>query len=199
MLRMEQTQLAEKSGVSVETIKRLEATNGRLKARRGFCRPARSTCFVRPPTRPSKPIWTITAASGRAGRRSSPQAGKRWPPARSGFSRMTAARRQPQPATVRQPARCTSIAPLAAQVAHELFKLGEKFLHIRELAYAARMLATSDVMPKEPDAALDALATTIVDHCGRSGLDGAQAGLITGQGRAMGRPSTLQYRGPFYS
>jgi len=33
MLRMEQTQLAEKSGVSVETIKRLEATNGRLKAK----------------------------------------------------------------------------------------------------------------------------------------------------------------------
>ncbi len=33
MLRLEQTQLAQKSGVSVETIKRLEAGTGKLKAK----------------------------------------------------------------------------------------------------------------------------------------------------------------------
>jgi transcriptional regulator with XRE-family HTH domain len=33
MLRMEQSQLAQKSGVSVETIKRLEAGSGKLKAK----------------------------------------------------------------------------------------------------------------------------------------------------------------------
>ena len=54
-------------------------------------------------------------------------------------------------------------APLAAQVASELGELEEKFHKAHNLAYAVRLLATSDEMPREPGAALDALASTLVD------------------------------------
>jgi len=49
------------------------------------------------------------------------------------------------------------------QVHSELFELEEKFLAARNLAYAARMLASSNDMDREPGAALDALATTLID------------------------------------
>lgn len=44
MLRMEQTQLAERSGVSVETIKRLESAKGNLKAQYGTLKNIRRAC-----------------------------------------------------------------------------------------------------------------------------------------------------------
>jgi hypothetical protein len=54
-------------------------------------------------------------------------------------------------------------APLAAQLASELGELEEKFHKAHNLAYAVRLLATSDEMPREPGAALDALASTLID------------------------------------
>ena len=53
-------------------------------------------------------------------------------------------------------------APLA-QVASELSELEEKFHKAHNLAYAVRLLATSDEMPREPGAALDSLASTLID------------------------------------
>jgi hypothetical protein len=53
-------------------------------------------------------------------------------------------------------------APLA-QVARELGELEEKFHRAHNLAYAARMLATSDEMDRESGAALNSLAGVLVD------------------------------------
>src|SRR5664280_608971 len=54
-------------------------------------------------------------------------------------------------------------APLVAQVALELGDLEEKFHRAHNLAYAVRLLATSDEMSEEPGAALDSLASTLID------------------------------------
>jgi hypothetical protein len=57
----------------------------------------------------------------------------------------------------------TNTSATLAEVAHELFEIEEKFLTARNLAYAARMLASSDDMDGESGGDLDALATTLVD------------------------------------
>jgi hypothetical protein len=49
------------------------------------------------------------------------------------------------------------------EVSDGLFDLESAFLEVRNLAYAVRMLGSSDEMPKEPGAALDALADQIVN------------------------------------
>jgi hypothetical protein len=51
----------------------------------------------------------------------------------------------------------------AAQVAHELFELEDDFHVVRNLGYAALMLASADEMPAEPGAALHAIAELIVE------------------------------------
>jgi hypothetical protein len=50
------------------------------------------------------------------------------------------------------------------EVYHGLSELESPVLRLRNLAYAARMLASSDEMPKEPGAALDSLADTLVNE-----------------------------------
>lgn len=45
-----------------------------------------------------------------------------------------------------------------------LSELESPILRLRNLAYAARMLASSDEMPKEPGAALDSVADTLVEE-----------------------------------
>jgi hypothetical protein len=49
-----------------------------------------------------------------------------------------------------------------AEVSSGLFDLEEDILRSRGLAYAIQMLATSDEMPKEPGAALNSVADTLV-------------------------------------
>ena len=51
-----------------------------------------------------------------------------------------------------------------AKIKDELADLDEPLARVRDLAYAVRMLASSDEMRKEPGAALDAMAETIVDE-----------------------------------
>ena len=51
-----------------------------------------------------------------------------------------------------------------AKIKDELADLDEPLARVRDLAYAVRMLASSDEMQKEPSAALDAMAETIVDE-----------------------------------
>ena len=55
-------------------------------------------------------------------------------------------------------------APLAAQVAHELFELEDQFLHVRGLTYAVRMLASSPDVGKEATDAIEALTDTILEE-----------------------------------
>lgn len=50
------------------------------------------------------------------------------------------------------------------EVSQALSELESPILRLRNLAYAARMLASSDEMPKEPGAALDSLADTLVNE-----------------------------------
>jgi len=47
-----------------------------------------------------------------------------------------------------------------AKIKDELADLDEPLARVRDLAYAVRMLASSDEMQKEPGAALDAMAET---------------------------------------
>jgi hypothetical protein len=49
-----------------------------------------------------------------------------------------------------------------SDVADGLFNLEDRLCRVRNLAYAAQMLASSDAMPKEPGAALYAVADTIL-------------------------------------
>jgi hypothetical protein len=49
-----------------------------------------------------------------------------------------------------------------SDVADGLFDLEDRLCRVRNLAYAAEMLASSDAMPKEPGAALYAVADTIL-------------------------------------
>jgi hypothetical protein len=49
------------------------------------------------------------------------------------------------------------------QISDGLSELEEPVFRLRNLAYAIRMLASSDEMQKEPGAALDSLADTLVD------------------------------------
>ena len=55
-------------------------------------------------------------------------------------------------------------APLAAQVAHELFELEDRFLRVRGLTYAVRMAANSPEISKEATDAIEALTDTILDE-----------------------------------
>jgi len=49
------------------------------------------------------------------------------------------------------------------QLADGLSEMETPFLEVRNLAFAMRMLGSSDDMPKDPGAALDALADIVVD------------------------------------
>ena len=55
-------------------------------------------------------------------------------------------------------------APLAAQVAHELFEIEDRFLRVRGLTYAVRMAANSPEISKEATDAIEALTDTILDE-----------------------------------
>jgi len=50
------------------------------------------------------------------------------------------------------------------EVSHGLYELESPVFRLRNLAYATRMLASSDEMPKGPGAALDSLADTLVNE-----------------------------------
>jgi hypothetical protein len=54
--------------------------------------------------------------------------------------------------------------PTIKDVKSGLFELETPMLRVCNLAYAVRMLASSDEMPKEPGAALDSLADTLVNE-----------------------------------
>jgi hypothetical protein len=58
----------------------------------------------------------------------------------------------------------TNTSSLIAEVSEGLCELESPILRVRNLAYAARMLASSDEMLDGPGAALDALADTMVDE-----------------------------------
>ena len=51
-----------------------------------------------------------------------------------------------------------------SQVAHELFEIEDRFLRVRYLTYAVRMLASSPEVPKEATDAIEALTDTILDE-----------------------------------
>ena len=57
----------------------------------------------------------------------------------------------------------TTAEPIIAQVAHGLSELEDPFRIVRNLGYAALMLASSDEMQKESGAALHSLAELIVE------------------------------------
>ena len=58
----------------------------------------------------------------------------------------------------------TSASSIAAQVAHELFELEDRFLRVRGLTYAVRMAANSPEISKEATDAIEALTDTILDE-----------------------------------
>jgi hypothetical protein len=76
-------------------------------------------------------------------------------------------------------------AHLAAQVARELGELEYKFHRAHNLAYAVRLLATSDEMPREPGAALDSLASTLIDILNE--LTGDRDRILASRDRDAGR------------
>jgi hypothetical protein len=57
----------------------------------------------------------------------------------------------------------TEFKSTAEEVSHGLSDLETLTLSLRNMAYAIRMLASSDEMPKEPGAALDSIADRLVN------------------------------------
>lgn len=56
----------------------------------------------------------------------------------------------------------TTAVSIADQVKDGLSEMESPLINVRNLAYAARMMGSADDMPREPGAALDALADEIV-------------------------------------